>query len=71
MKKLSDIENLEFTREDISLMGLIFLAFIALLHTDVVGFVITVPVTGLLVFICIEKYLRDIFTYLRMICKRK
>jgi hypothetical protein len=43
MKKLSDIENLEFAREDISLVGLIFLAVISLLYTCVDGLIVVVP----------------------------
>ena len=57
MKKLSDIENLEFTKEDISLVGLIILAIISLLHTNIVGLYIAIPIMIVLIFNVLYVYL--------------
>jgi hypothetical protein len=65
MKKLSDIENLEFTREDISLVGLIFLAFISLLHTCATGLFIAIPVMAVLIFVIAHRYIKNLFEYLK------
>lgn len=65
MKKLSDIENLEFTKEDISLVGLIFLAFISLLHTNTMGLYIAIPVMIVLIFIITYTYLLELIKFLK------
>ena len=65
MKKISDIENLEFTREDISLVGLIFLAFISLLHTSTMGLFIAIPVMSVLIFIIAYGYIKNLIEYLK------
>lgn len=66
MKKLSDIENLEFTREDISLLGLIFLAFVSLLHTCALGLLIAIPVISLLIFIIAYGYIKNLIEHLKV-----
>ena len=70
MKKLSDIENFEFTREDISLVGLIFLAFISLLHTSAEGLVVVIPIVIGLFSIIILGYIKDLVAYLKTKIKK-
>lgn len=65
MKKLSDIENLEFTKEDISLVGLIILAIISLLHTNIVGLYIAIPVMIVLIFNALYVYLLELIRFFK------
>ena len=61
MKKIPPIDNFEISREDIALLGLIFLGFISLLHTSRMGMYIVIPVVAVLIALVLEENIKGIF----------